>query len=193
MTLQATRDMLAGEAGVMCFAATVQIHDGETQHWEVTDEGAMSVSVVTHQHAVPIDALLKGGGNDGKGVWFIPSVGTEVLIAFENGDFEGDAYIVGVFGHSPAGLQPGTILVLGDNIEIRSVGGTAQPLAFKSDVEAVDAKYDGHIHQESTMAPTSGPIIAGSILPNPGPPPTHLPGLPLGGITIVGTTNLKAT
>lgn len=189
MTLQATRDLLAGEAGIMCLAATVQVHDGETQHWEVSDEGAMVVSVVTHQHAVPIDALLKGGGNDGKGVWFIPSVGTEVLIAFENGDFEGDAYIVGIFGHSPAGLQPGTILVLGDNIEVRSVGGTARALAFKSDVEAVDNKYANHLHANALSGPTSTVI---PVVP-PTVPPTYTPGLPLADADIEGTTNLKAT
>lgn len=189
MTLQATRDMLASEAGVMCFAATVQLHDGETEHWERSAEGAMTISVVTNQHAVPINAILKGGGNNGQGFWFIPSIGTEVLIAFENGDFDGDAYIVGIHGHSPTGLQPGTLLVLGDNVEIRSVGGTARALAFKDELEAVDAKYANHIHQDSTTAPTGGPIA--TVIPNGLPPPLFFPGLPLDTVTIEGTQVLK--
>lgn len=83
------------------------------------------------------------------------------------------------------------ILLEGDGLcEIRSRGGQARALAFKDELVAVDNKYESHIHQDSTSAPTSGPMQFA--IPNPGPPPAFLPGPPLPPVTIVGTTVLKA-
>lgn len=83
------------------------------------------------------------------------------------------------------------ILLEGDGLcEIRSRGGTARALAFKDELQAVDDKYASHVHQDSTSAPTTGPMQFA--IPNPGPPPAFLPGPPLPPVTIVGTTVLKA-
>ena len=85
------------------------------------------------------------------------------------------------------------ILVVGDGlVEIRSRGGTSRALAFKDELKAVDDKYAAHIHQDSTSAPTGGPLTA--VIPNPTPPftPPFLPGPGLPSVNIVGTAVLKA-
>lgn len=75
-------------------------------------------------------------------------------------------------------------------IEARTASGVAVPLALKTDVEHVDAKYEGHIHNDSTSAATKGPVKAGTIAPSGGSPP-FLDGTPLDAAVIEGTTVLK--
>jgi Type VI secretion system/phage-baseplate injector OB domain len=86
------------------------------------------------------------------------------------------------------------ILLSGGGLcEIRSREGAARALAFKDELEAVDNKYAGHIHLDSVGGPTGGPIE--TVLPNPafpGDPMPFIEGLPLGSVSIVGTTVLKA-
>lgn len=136
MTLQATRDLLKDER-IPAVAAHVAVHDGESKHWELSDEGQMLVSVVTNNHGVEIWAILRGGGFDGHGVWSIPAVGTEVVLGFDNGEFEGDVWVVGVHGKPPSGFDDTKTLVIDDAVEIRSVNGAAQVLATKADVDAL--------------------------------------------------------
>ncbi|MDQ3295068.1 MAG: hypothetical protein M3619_00600 [Myxococcota bacterium] len=76
-------------------------------------------------------------------------------------------------------------------IEARSAAGVAVPLALKSDVVAVDNKYASHIHPDSTGAPTGAPASAVPPVVPPTVPPTWLPGVPLAGAGIVGTSILK--
>ncbi len=70
-------------------------------------------------------------------------------------------------------------------VEIRSRGGVARALAFKDELEAVDAKYANHLHATNGSGPVS------TVLPNPAFPATSpdplIPGLPLGDVTIDGT------
>lgn len=119
MTLTALKQLIGEGDKVWCLAARVEVHDGEEDHYDVTAEGAMMISVKTLRHDVPVWALLKGGGV-GIGVWYIPPVGTEVLLGFDDGEFEGDAYIAGIHGHSPEGLVPDTILVIGDIVNVQA-------------------------------------------------------------------------
>lgn len=73
-------------------------------------------------------------------------------------------------------------------VSIMKPNGTPKPLAFKSDVEAVDRKYEGHIHL-AAGEPTSGP--GSDPIPNPGTPPPDFIGVtPLAGAEIVGTSVL---
>lgn len=176
MTLTAMRELFKDDK-IWCLAARVALHDGETVHYEVTPEGAMSVSVRTHMHDVQINALLKGGG-----IWYIPDVGTEVMIAFDNGEFEGDAYIMNPYGDSPAGLAPGKLFLLADIIEARSADGTAIKLptwadfnALQDKVNAFILKYNSHTH----VAPVVGTTAVTPAVETIVAPPT-------------GTTKMKA-
>lgn len=114
------RDMLADDR-VWTVLATVALHEGESQHYATNDDGDLEVTVVTNQHRVEIRAVLGAlVGGAGRGVWMIPDVGTEVMVAFADGDFEGDAVIVGAMPSRsvPAGLVPGKVIVKGATVEV---------------------------------------------------------------------------
>lgn len=169
MTLAATRDMLKDER-VWCIAARVELHDGDTQHYEINGEGQIIVSVRTLRHGVPIWAVLRGGDSEGRGVWQIPSIGTEVIVEFDDGMFEGDAYIVGTHGNPPAAAaNPNLLLVLSPNVEIRSVNGTAKKLSLNEELAALTDKvntiidsYLIHNHSGGTLGGglTGSPNVA---------------------------------
>lgn len=114
MTLTSMRDLLK-DGGVWCVAATVQLLDGATQHYRRAANGQIIVSVVTNLQAVPIEAFLLGGDFAGRGFWMIPAVGTEVMICFDNGDFEGDAFIVATIGRAPQNLD-GEVTIISDSV-----------------------------------------------------------------------------
>jgi hypothetical protein len=82
-------------------------------------------------------------------------------------------------------------------VEIRSVDGTAAPLAFKSDVDALQTRVDAleqalltHVHVTGLpTAPTSTPVqpYVGTV-----PPAVPLPLVPTTPAVISGTSKLKA-
>ncbi len=134
MTLPATRDLLDNER-VAAINARVAIHDDRTTHWRVGDEGQILVTVLSHQHEVPIEAIWGGGSLDGRGLWYIPDVGTEVMVTFANDEFEGDAYIARCYGDSPfaEGEENCTLLIGSDRILIRTPGGSTKRLMTVDD------------------------------------------------------------
>lgn len=132
MTLAALRDLLNTEDKIYCLAARVGLHDGETVHYRVTAEGAMQVDVLTHRHSIQVSALMKGGG-----FWRIPPIGAEVMLCFDDGEFEGDAYLVSPHEDAPTGLVIGKTFVLDDTVEIRSADGTATKLPTWADFAAL--------------------------------------------------------
>lgn len=182
MTLQATRDLLEDER-VWSVAAIVVLLPGQQDHYKVLDSGQVMVSVATIRHGVVMDVVLKGGDRDGTGVWIIPAVGTEVLIAFDSGEWEGDPYIAGFHGRAPSGLAPNKVLVIGSNVEIRSKTGTASAVPTMADFEALRTYVSnqfkatgGHTHVVSGAATTSIAASTGAA----GTPPTTAPAAPAG-------------
>lgn len=186
MSLPALKDLL-GDEKLYCVSAIVAIHDGETSHWRVSDEGAVIVDVVSTQHSVPISTIMKGGG-----VWRIPPIGAEVVVNFDHGEFEGDAYLIAVCDHAPIGVAEETILIVEANVKIRatnatieamnaliqadeirlkSEGGATKKLAFVEDVNDLRAKYLAHYHAETStttsppLDPANPPSFASIILP----------------------------
>ena len=119
MTLTAVRDKLRDER-IWCMAALVALHDDagpDDEHFAYEENGQISISLRTLKHDIPIRAYLSGGTAN-VGVWFIPPIGTEVVVNFDNGEFEGDGYIVGVHGTPPTNLQAGQVLIRGTKVNI---------------------------------------------------------------------------
>jgi hypothetical protein len=136
-------------------AARVQKHEGESKHYEVNAEGDLIVSVVGVLSGTPIWANLGAlcGGN-GKGVWVIPDEGVEVIVAFDDGDFEGEAYIIGMHpsGSTPAGMIPGRVYIYGVEVLIGNGSGGEEPLITKT-------QFDAHVHPTGT-GPSGTPTNA---------------------------------
>lgn len=147
--MTATRDLLRDER-IWTMAARVAPHDGQTDHFEYTDEGHIMVSVRTLRHDIPLWAIYRGGDDAGTGVWYIPSLGSEVMLNFDGGEFEGDAYIVAVIGEAPTGLVVDKVYVLGPEVQVRSVGGTAQSLAFQEKLNALEDKVNSLITKHNS-------------------------------------------
>lgn len=108
--------------------------EGSDNYWLPSKEGAIIVSVKTHNHHSPIWAILRGGG-----LHHIPSIGDEVMLSFSNGDYEGDAYLESVYMHGPPGLTAGVTVVTDKSgvevdapvIHLRAThGGDDQPTAL---------------------------------------------------------------
>lgn len=158
--LAATREHLRDER-IWCVAARVVIIDGDDSHWAYSEEGHLTVSVLTLKHGVPIRAILKGGDNAGSGIWFIPSVGTEVILSFDDGDFEGDAYIVGVHGKAPTGITSDTVFVIGASVVIKKIGGIPNRLVTVDEFNELcswiesDMQIGADTHGDTTPPGTS--------------------------------------
>jgi type VI secretion system (T6SS) baseplate-like injector VgrG len=179
--------VIAGAEMVPCVKATVALHEGETEHWAVNEDGDLQVTVKSHTFGSPITAVLGAlvGGN-GKGVWTIPPIGTEVLVAFPDGDFEGDAVLCAVLstGSVPDGLTDGNVIVVGDEVivhdgnggagvEVRpteiKIGGGAAPHEPTLKATTYRAAEDALIAAIGTLVTALG--TAHVVVPSPGPYP----------------------
>jgi hypothetical protein len=115
MTLTAMRDLLADDR-TWTIAATVQKLPGQDSHFKKSNDQLL-ISVLTNTHAVPVWVIHGGGDLSGFGVWLIPSIGTEVMIAFSDGEFEGDAFLIGMFGRRDD-VDDGVTLLCGNKVKI---------------------------------------------------------------------------
>lgn len=113
----AMKEHLADER-IWTIAARVAVHDGESTHYEINGEGQIQVSVITLRHGVPINAILTGGDGSGNGSWKIPSVGTEVMLTCDDGQFEGDVFISGFAGKPPANIAQNETQIVDDTVYI---------------------------------------------------------------------------
>lgn len=161
MSLSALRAALMDDR-VHTVAGRTAVFDGEAEHFRTNDDGNVVVSCVTHNGEMPVWANLGPmAGAAGNGVWWIPDVGTEVMLASDGGDIEGEVYLVACFptgAQAPSGLAPGKVLVIGSEVEVRSAAGTAVALATKQDLQNHVDTFNSHVHVEtggSTNAPTT--------------------------------------
>ncbi len=162
--MQALRDMTKDDR-MWCIAARVALHDdNDGDHYAISSSGQLLVSVKTLQHSIPIWAICSGGDKVKNGVWTVPALGTEVIIQCDDGDLEGDCFLVGLLGVAPSGLEPGKTLVLGDDaVEARSPGGSAQSLAFQAKLNALENKVNSLIAKYNIHTHTGGSVSGGAV------------------------------
>lgn len=167
MAMSSMRDALRDER-VPAVAARVAVHDGETSHFTVNDEGDLIVSVVTAGAGVPLWANLHGVDKAGHGQIWIPAVGTEVIVIFDDGNFEGEAYIAASYpsGSARTSWEPGTLYLVADkvsvtahDVRISDGSGGEQPLVTK-------AEFDAHTHPTGVgpSSPPTTPITGTTVL-----------------------------
>lgn len=111
MTLPSLRDQNEQNAPDAIAAAVVALDDGATSHYEIAAEGYHIVSVRMLQHGQIMWVALPGADADGTGVVEIPALGTEVTVAFDGGEFEGNPYIVRAYGTADTDAEPGRLLL----------------------------------------------------------------------------------
>ena len=134
------RDLIKDEEPVFVLLARVALHDGATKQWYKTEEGHIAVTLKTHRHGSPIDAILPTLLGNSRGIYGIPEIGTEVAVGFEGGDFEDDAFVLAVYG----GVIPtqiddneANLVLVGGEIHAISPGGTAKQLVTMDDFKAL--------------------------------------------------------
>lgn len=197
-----------------CAVGTVTAPEGEA-HWHIAsnDSGTavdVIIEVVLQPSEDPVSCRLRGG------IWEVPNVGDEVAVLLPEGALDFMPIVVcklsGRSVPTTQGPTPGNIVIAvpaGMQVLVHDGSGGAVPLALKSDVESVNAKYTHHVHLSPAGA-TGEPLA--TTLPNPPNPlfpatdpvnpyitlvgsvPTTNPdseGLGLTEATIAGTTVLK--
>ncbi len=138
--MTASLKKLLEDERIPAVAAIVRAPADGSDYWSLvgpSDARQLLIHVVTKGHRTPIWCHAQGGGRRGRGCWSIPDVGTEVLVSFDNGQFEGDAFIVGEFGRLSDSIDASTTLILDSTVEIKSVGGTAVKLPTIADMDAL--------------------------------------------------------
>jgi len=134
-------------------------------HFEIDPDIGVLVNVELMPYKEPLLCRLMGLGEGGtRGLWRIPTVGSEVVVGIPGGELDNDPVLLGVLssGGTPDELDGETIvikgpatvliigaevqvraenavLIIGAEVQIRSESGTAEPLITKS-------VYDAHVH-----------------------------------------------
>lgn len=138
--------------------------DGTPLHYETNEEGDVVIHCKLHRGGTSVKANMGPiAGGRGAGIWIIPDVGTEVMIASDHGDFEGELYLIGMF---PTGksvpTKPGQVLIIGMDIQARTREGVAKKLATTDDVDALRS----WVATEMTL-PVSGVTAGPGASPSP--------------------------
>lgn len=172
-TLRALVKDVLGEVVSGGMIGVVRRPPGDSTHYRVED-GDILVEVEMMPHGERVSARLGAlVGGPTRGVWAIPDVETEVVVAFEQGEFERDPYIVAVLasGTAPSDLALGKVIVIGTEVLVHDGNGGAVSLAKKSELQAVvtelkkhfDTSVAGHKHAGVTVGSGStGPPTAGT-------------------------------
>lgn len=161
----------------------VKIFDGESDYWEIDEDGCLVISVELDDGDEKWCEAGPFGGGSTRGLYALPAAGDEAIVVFPEGD-DKDAYLVQTFstGNAPEDdLQAGRVLLMGGEVYIYDAdGASVEPLVKKSEHEA-------HTHS------IAGAVVIGAIPVVPAVAPTISPGERSSAPpTITGTTILKA-
>jgi hypothetical protein len=161
---------------VWCAIGKVIDPDGNGQHFElVTNAGGALVDITVEVELQPslqdVTCRMSGfAGTAGAGIWTVPAVGDEVIVAIPEGEIAFQPTIIGVLstrnipnggGQGPAAAR--TIIVNGE-VLVHDGSGGAVALALKSDVDNL-ADYITNTLTLPVSGATAGPI-AGSPAPS---------------------------
>jgi hypothetical protein len=163
VSLTSLRDHLRDER-VWCVAARVALHDGDSSHFDTAKNGQLIISVRTLRNDVPIWAMMNGGDVDGKGLWKIPAIGTEVMIGFDDGMFEGDAYIMGFMGKPPTDLAEGETIIADDTVYIGQKIGAESIIKAETFFNALDIMLAAIATAVGTSGTPAGATAAGGAI-----------------------------
>jgi hypothetical protein len=152
----------------------VRLFEGETSHYEL-DGADIVVDVEIMPERTP--ALCRLGVSHG-GVWRVPGVGQEVLVAVPEGDWDADPVIIAELssGAVPDGVGPSTAVIqvpTGGQVLVHDGdAGDAVVLATKADVQAVVDELETFRQLYNTHAHI-GPLPPGGPTGIPGPSFIH--------------------
>lgn len=150
-------------------------------------------------HVLEGEIVDDGEHFQGYGFKSVPLPGAEAVVLFPNGD-RAHPLVVGVDDrrHRPTGWAAGEsglynnhgaiVRLKADGTIEAHAGGTPVALALKSDVDALIATFNAHMHASAAPgAPTSAPATVGPAVDGVYPVP-----VPAGAGSSVGTSKLRA-
>jgi hypothetical protein len=134
----------------------VIVPEGESSHFDLDGEDLL-VEVEIQPDGLDVSCRVGSAfGGPGLGMWAVPPVGSEVLIALPDGRLDFQPTIVGVLstGQLPQGVAENVTVIANGTVLITDGGDPsgAEPLIKKSE-------FDNHIHP-SGMGPTEKPLPA---------------------------------
>jgi uncharacterized protein involved in type VI secretion and phage assembly len=184
-------------AKVYCGLAVVVKRDGDSAHWEKHTEDNGDTDILVEVDLMPTGEPLTvrlgaAAAGNGWGLWSVPPVGAEVIVAFPDGEMDGmDPVIIRVLssGKVPDALDGDTLVLIApkkiiiasqnDKTYVGSEDGTGtEPMVLGNSLETrlsdLEAKFVAHVHPftgtidtvHSTCAGTS--TATSSTLPHSG-------------------------
>lgn len=133
-------------------------------HYEIINDEII-VDLITLPMEMEISAVVGFPiGGSGSGVFSIPPLGSEVLVAIPDGDLDFQPTIIAVQSGTgaPSGLSESTIVIVapegGQVLVHDGDSGETEPVVLKSEYDALKAHIDAHIHPTS-MGPSSQPTV----------------------------------
>lgn len=123
-----SRDVMAQavrDKRVWVDVGVVRLFDGETSHFELDGEDLLVDVEIGAEAAPTLCRMATYAGGVGGGVWRVPPVGTEVLVAVPMGDYDADPVIVAVLpsGALPEGIDEQTLVIASPKVRIDAAGG----------------------------------------------------------------------
>lgn len=138
--------------------AVVVVPEGESSHFELVEDEGQVVDILVDVETVPDGADLTcrlGGGAVAQGIYTVPSVGDEVVVAVPSGSIAFSPTIIALLSSgevpnpSGQGPAPGRTLVLNGEVLVHDGTGSTDNLVKKS-------AYEVHKHGSGT-GPTTAP------------------------------------
>lgn len=188
------RDVVLSGRPFSCRLGVISDPDDDGQYYEIVaddsggvDDVLVEIELIPERTAITA-RLTSPTAGAGRGIWSIPAIGEEVVVAIPDGRIEFTPAVVGYFstGSVPGGEQgvaTQRTIVVDSEVLVHDGAGGAVPLATKSDVEEVRSKLLAHGHDDPASGVTSKPN-SGTVSPPASSPLTV--------DEIQGTTILKA-